>query len=191
MKQQKKTFWEKVGMVERVNPVEEEPDVYEEEEVTSNDTEEVYVETEGIGVENIVHDAYKENGLEDLSKSIYKVGEISKSLPNTIPNAAKRETVLGILATFGLTVEGVSEDARTRYSVLRSVCNKMCDGESSEIKRLTAEIEDLYKAAEAKKLEVQEHENRMRGIINTSQDELKKIKEMWDFITDKENAEEG
>lgn len=187
----KKPWYERMHIVERTTVPDDQEEVSPEDyhEEYEDYQDEITAEAEGVGVKTIVEDAYRKNGLDDLSKSIYKVGEISSNLPNTIPNSAKRDAVVGILASFGLTVRDMDEDAGYRYGILKSVCNQMCNSEADEVKRLEGEIEELYKLAEEKKQEVQNHNSRLDAIIKASQDELKKIKGLWDFVTDKENGD--
>lgn len=185
----RKGLFERMGLIERTEEVSEKPMPNYEEDAYENETEPVEANVEGIGTEDIIGDAYRENGLSDMSKSIYKVGEIRKSLPKTMPSTAMRETVVGILATFGLTMDDVVDDATRRVQVVTDVCNQMCSAEANEIKQLEKEVEELYKEAEEKKNEIQQRNATLDKILSTCKDELSHIEEIRDFIIgDKEEA---
>lgn len=188
----KKSFFEKMGLVEKVENDTRKP--YSP-PVIEDDEEELPpppVKVNGIDIDHLVEDAYRENGMEDVSRSIYKVGEILKTLPKTIPVDTKRATVVAILSTFGLTVEDMSRDAESRLALIKQTCNQMCNTEADESKRLEHEIEELYKSAEIKKQQMQKHDEALQKITGTAQAELAGISDLLDFITSEpEEKEEG
>ena len=53
---------------------------------------------------NFINDVYNKAGLSDLSRSIFKVEEISATLPNTLPEDTLRQSIIGVLSSFNLSV---------------------------------------------------------------------------------------
>lgn len=186
----KKSFFEKMGLVERVDGDcdsarnEAKAAMYAAQASEEEPEEEVQVNTDNVEAESMIGDAYYENNLEDISRSVYKVEEVLKTLPTTMPEDVSRQTVKGILASFGISVEDVDRDAKARAETIQAVRNKMCDKETDEIKRLEQEVEDLLKQAEEKKQEIQSHNLKLEAIVKTSKEELARIKKLWDFITE-------
>ena len=117
-----RNFLEKMGLVERVQPkplgtIDE--DYLESLEQTEEQID-VEVETENITEDNFISDIYNNNDLSDLSKSIFKVEEISMNLPDTMPKETKQASVIGILSSFQLTPESVKTDADERIVILNA-----------------------------------------------------------------------
>ena len=92
---------------------------------------------------NIVTDTYEQCGLSDLTKSIFKVEELSATLPKEMQDSVKRDTVTSIMTSFGLTVDTVVEDAETRTRELNAALNTATAKWTEENDSLKEEIESL------------------------------------------------
>lgn len=117
-----------------------------EEEIQSMEYEEI----EDLNIENSqleglssVEDIYTIANMADKSKSIYKVEEIRNILPNTLSNAAKKESVLGMLQVSNITIEDVQEDANLRKNALNTIKDKFTQESISMIENSTIEINEL------------------------------------------------
>lgn len=117
-----------------------------EEEIQSMEYEEI----ENLNIENSqleglssVEDIYTIANMADKSKSIYKVEEIRNILPNTLSNAAKKESVLGMLQVSNITIEDVQEDANLRKNALNTIKDKFTQESISMIENSTIEINEL------------------------------------------------
>lgn len=142
------SLFERWGLIERV---EEKPE-YEEMMLTEIE-EEIDANVEGVSNENLISDIYNVNSLSDVSKSIFKVEELINSLPKEMATKTKRDTVLAILTSFGLTSEIVAVDGANRVEILRAAFKEMSDAYSEEIARCQEEVENRKKEIE----ELQKH----------------------------------
>lgn len=97
---------------------------------------------------NIIQDVYEQNNISDFSKSIYKVKEIIETLPVTMSDATKKETVMRICRSFGLEVDELLEDASIRCTVLTEVASKVEEENNNAINTNNAEIENCKKIIE-------------------------------------------
>lgn len=159
--------------------VHEEPFVTDEELYVEDEVE---VNTESVSQDNLIEDIYSQNALSDLSKSIFKVEQTVNSLPKEMPNDTKKATVLTILSNFGLTVDEVVEDGRSRQAIIHSALNAIVEENESAIAINKTIIEQ-------KKMEIQELEkdNANRENINKNTEdkieiELKRISDLVAFI---------
>lgn len=84
-------------------------------------TAQVDINTEGVVS---IDEIYEAVNLTDKEHSIYKVDEIRKVLPATIPNEAKKASVLGMMEVSKLSIDTVLEDANKRQESLKSVLNQ-------------------------------------------------------------------
>ena len=55
----------------------------------------IHTEVPDSDTSNFVDDVYTSNHLDDITKSIFKIEELSSTLPAEMPNDIKRQTVLG------------------------------------------------------------------------------------------------
>lgn len=158
----------------------EEPVVsYEEYDAYEEDMD---VNVENVTQDNLIFDIYNQNGLSDLSKSIFKIEELINSLPKEMPNETKKTTVLSMLSIFGLTAEEVMCDGNERCSVI-DVALSAITTENNDV------IENNNACIEQKKLEIQELEKdnaeRLLLIKNTDnkiENEIKRIEGLIKFI---------
>lgn len=102
--------------VERV-PEEKHTDnsFFEEEEGVSAD-----VELEGVQADTFVSDIYEKNDMHDMSHSVFKAEELVNSLPNTMATDVKRQSVLAILTSFGITADEIVDDGVQRLTLLNA-----------------------------------------------------------------------
>lgn len=114
------------------------------------------VELDAVKTDTLVSDIYEQNGLQDLSSSIFKVEALINSLPKEMVTETKRASVLQILDNFNLTESEVSDDGAKRIAVLDGVkrkitqdCNELISNKQQEIeeaKKLIATLESQIAA---------------------------------------------
>jgi hypothetical protein len=103
-----------------------------------------------VGEPICIADVFEQNGLNDLTKSIYKVDEFRKTLPTSLPLDIAKQSILGIISVSGLDVESLKQDARNRIDVLmkaKDMCTvktaEIVSGNEDKINGLLAEVEKL------------------------------------------------
>ena len=176
-------FLEKMGLIERAEEETIDYDLTQYEEM-EEELPEVNVEgvTQGDLRENLIAEIYNANELFDMSNSIFKVEEISKSLPATMTTEAKKASVIGILSSFNLTVEGLVEDASKRIDTLRAVSVQVNDNNMEIINAKKQEIEDAKKLIEKCEKTIAEHEQVIATSTDLIEDEVKRIAGLKEFL---------
>lgn len=140
------------------------------------------VNTDNITQENLISDIYNQNDLSDLSKSIFKIEELIKSLPKEMPNETKKTTVLQMLSIFGLTVDEVINDGDNRLSIIKSALtsivienNDVIDSNNANIEYKKLEIQDLEKDNSDRTLVIKDTEDKIES-------EVKRIEDLIKFV---------
>lgn len=154
-------------------------DEYEEYEDNSHIEREQDLELSEI---NTVDDICKAYGSIDMEKSIYKVEEIKKVLPNSLPSAAKKESVLGMMKVSDITVEEVLEDAKIRKSMLNEVKDDFSKETINIIEESQREIQEHDKRINELKESINKRTLNQEKQEKIIEDELKKIDEISNFI---------
>ncbi|MNV83874.1 hypothetical protein D3C71_1777050 [compost metagenome] len=125
---------------------------------------------------------YEKAGLQDFSRSIFKVEEFSKVLPDSLPSDVKRQSVIGILTTSNLPVEDLKLDAEQRVGSINSVMEQfttqtvdVLNVSQAEIAELEIRIDELKKVITDRK-SLQEKQEKL------SNDEIDKISNIVKFL---------
>lgn len=177
------SFLERIGLVEKA---EEETFDYEPTEYETEVNECADVNLDGVSKENLqanlISEIYNANELSDMSNSIFKAEEISKSLPATMTTEAKKSSVVGILGSFGLTVEGLIEDASTRVFILGGAATRITEDNTAVINAKKLEIEEAKKLIEQCEQTIAEHEQVIATSMDLIEDEVKRITGLKEFL---------
>lgn len=128
---------------------------------TSYPSEEIDTQLPEETTTDFIGDVYNENGLSDFSRSIFKVEELTATLPAEMPRDTKRQTVMNIMTTVGLDVDTVMADSELRIqnlsnaetAVVASLDEDIANGEST-IESLKVQIEDCQKDISMKKAQI-------------------------------------
>ena len=190
----KKSFLEKMGLVERVDQLDTPSyEHYEGGVVVDFDEPEIEVNTAENVTENLIGDIYASNNLDDMSRSIFKAEEVSKSLPDTMPTDTKRMAVIGILSSFNLTVPEMLGDAGARRDVVVAATSAMMKDCTDTIESIKEHIEDLRKQIAGCEADIKANEEKYAFIRQSYECEVKRIDALVDFLADgetkgKENA---
>lgn len=129
-----------------------------------------------------IESIYEMNDLVNFESSIFKIDDIRKVLPDSLPNEAKKESVLGMMQVTNLSLDSILEDAEKRKNILSSVNNKFLDDtnkiiedSNSEIKELEDRINELKSTITNRKKSQEQQEEIIKS-------EIDKIDEIVNFI---------
>lgn len=150
--------------------------------------EEIDANVEGVTNENLVSDIYQANNLEDLSKSIFKVGELINSLPKEMATDTKRVSVLAILSSFNLTTDEVIDDGNSRIALLNAAMQEIVDVNTNKINASNATIEDLKKQIEDLQKIVSDLIINNKTCKDKIEQEIYKINNLIKFVEGNEGA---
>lgn len=180
----KKSFFERMGLVERVGEPPSEAPAYYESYPEVDPEPAVEANTAETVADTLIADIYANNDLSDMSRSIFKAEEVSNSLPSTMPTDTKRTAVIGILASFQLTPEELLEDAENRKQIITSAANSMMANRVQAIANTKEVIEDLRKQIESCEATIKNHEQEHAFISQASEAEIKRIDALASFLSD-------
>lgn len=127
---------------------------------------------------NFINDVYNKAGLSDLSRSIFKVEEISATLPNTLPEDTLRQSIIGVLSSFNLSVSDLVYDGKSRLdnvetcrSEAEADYNNRISNNNDQIESLKRKISDL----EAENLNITESKNMMNSAAYKEEERINKL----------------
>ena len=140
------------------------------------------VAVESVNSETLISDVYAQNGLSDLSRSIFKVDELISSLPKEMATDTKRASVLSILGSFGLTSDEVIEDGVKRYDVLKGAKNLIDTECVNAIANKEDEIENLKKSIEELMIEISQEQEKLKSSDESIMAEIAKIETLVKFV---------
>lgn len=125
---------------------------------------------------------YLQNNLADKSKSIFKIEEIKSVLPETLPNQAKKESVLGMMKVSGLTLNEVLDDSNQRKAVLNGVLQKYTDETINIVESCEAEIKDLEGRINSLKEQITGRKKAQESQEEIITNEVNKVDSIVEFI---------
>ena len=176
----KKNIFEKMGLVEKVDD-DYDTELYEDQNLETEE-ELPEVNTKGVSQDNLIADIYSANDLTDMDKSIFKAEEIKATLPTTMTTEAMKATVIGILGSFKLTVEGLVEDAVKRTDILQAACAQITKDNTDVINERKTQIEDAKKLIEGWEQDIAAHEKTISTSVETINTEIKRIANLNTFL---------
>lgn len=186
----KKSFLEKLGLVESTNVVDKDianlnakyGNITEvEDDYVQQSTVEVEVNMEGEDFLD-VNDIYQRSNLADLSKSIFKVDEYSKVLPEALATDVKRQSVIGILSASGLTVNELVADAQQRLSALAVVQETTTNNTAEIVIEKENKITELLEAVDVLKQEINARKLSQENQDKVIKEEAAKVNSIVKFI---------
>ena len=140
------------------------------------------VNTEGVSQDNLIADIYTANDLTDMDKSIFKAEEIKATLPSTMTTESMKTTVIGILGSFKLTVEELSQDAVDRTEILRAACSQITKDNTMVIDDCKAKIEEAKHLIENLEKDILLHEKVITNSVETINTEINRIANLNVFL---------
>ena len=121
----------------------------------------------------------------DVNSTIYKVEEIIRSLPSTLPMAALRESVLNILESFHVNAQVVAQDAELRMNALRTTLREEDERLSQSISDLSDEIENAKETISRCEESIASKESMKDSASRIINGELTLIKSLLSVIVEK------
>jgi len=190
----KKSIFEKLGLVESSNELDfNQEDLIEsmrqqsqeiEEYDAIEDTQAFHQFEDGTDFLTVL-EAYDKVGLSNLDKSIFKVDDFGKHLPDNLPLETKRQSVIGILTASGLELGDLLEDAELRIQTLKGVLVATTDNTNEIITEKESEINDLLFKVDTLKQEIIDRNVAQERQDELVDEELTKINQILKFITSK------
>lgn len=183
---QKKSFFQKLGLVESTEPSIDERLLQYGAQSQYQFEEEVEVLPEiNLGDEDflLVDQVYEKAGLQDMEQSIFKVDEISKVLPSSLPTDVKRTTVVGMLTVSNLTVDVLVEDADNRILALKSVKQATTDNTESVVATNEAKIAELLLEVDSLKQQNNDRKTAQESQDTILNDEITRVTEIKKFVS--------
>ena len=180
----RKSLFERIGLVEKINEIPDYDVNVNAEESYEKELPEVNVEgvTQENLQENLVAEIYNASGLSDMSNSIFKIEEINKNLPTTMPADTKKASIIGILHSFNLTTEELLEDAFRRTQNLSYALMQITNENTDIINAKKQEIEDAKRLIEQCEKTIAEHENVIAISSNVIDTEVKRVTALKNFL---------
>nr|DAV61933.1 MAG TPA: hypothetical protein [Caudoviricetes sp.] len=188
----KKSFFEKLGLVESDEPVGA-PEFESELHVCSGvgdhyingdfpEDEQVQAEVpEGDTID--IEAVYNANNMNPAdSVTVYKIKDVIDTFPSEMPTKTKRATVKNLMTTLGYDAAAIMSDAEQRKELLRAVGNDKMNALFDEMKSNDQQIESMKEQIEALTNRNVEAGAAIEKITNAVQDELKMISSIEEFI---------
>lgn len=188
----KKSFFEKLGLVESDEPVGA-PEFENELRVCSDvgdhyingnfpEDEQVQAEVpEGDTID--IKAVYEANSMNPADAvTVYKIRDVIDTFPSEMPTKTKRATVKNLMTTLGYDAAAIMSDAEQRKELLRTVGNDKMNALFDEMKSNEQQIESMKEQIEALTNRNVEAGAAIEKITNIVQDELKMISSIEEFI---------
>lgn len=139
------------------------------------------VEFEANGLVSI-EEIYAKQNLSDMSKSVFKIEEFASNFPKTLPDAVRKQSVIGVLNTAGFPLETLIGDGKKRiealtgsYSSISTDLSEKIECNVSKIAELEAEIERL-KVENTESTKMDEEQRKLVEV------EISKIESILKFV---------
>lgn len=129
-----------------------------------------------------VEQIYDKIGMSDMSKSIFKVDEFASNFPKTLPEAVRKQSVVGVLNTAGFPVVDLVTDGMNRISAMTGLLEGIAQGIANDIEENLQNIADLEAQIEAFKeenVELGKLQEEQKKIVEA---EVVKIQSILDFV---------
>lgn len=155
----KKSIFERLGMIERVDqvpgdseePVSSESENEIEKPLFSGDTKNDNAKNETTKNDNVridrvmnIQEIYRNLNLAPGGiNTVFIIDSFSKALPENLPTAVKRQSVLNLISTSGMNVEDIIKDGKSRLAGLDNFLQSYVDKTDEVIAKNEAEIKLL------------------------------------------------
>lgn len=172
---------EKMGLIEKIPETTDYDvndtsyDMYDEESISAE-------YSEGCAADTLVEDVYVQNDMHDKTHSIFKIEELTNSLPKEMVTETKRASVLSILDSFGLTAEEVVTDGENRVKILDSVKTQLNIDSENLIANKQSEIEEHKKAIAALEADISANVDNTKRSNEVIETEIKRITSLVEFM---------
>lgn len=178
-------FLEWAGLVEKVP---DDTDYHSDMELDMNDYAEqkpdIDVDVENVDVHNVISEIYDKNGVSDTSRSIFKAEEVAGKLPKEMATVTKRNTVIQMLESFGISSEEVINDGNDRIELINAAYEKFFSESDTFVSLRSMQIEDHKKEIERLEKEISSKQEELKNISENVECETKRISNLIKFMTE-------
>lgn len=180
-------LFEKIGLVERVEPDVSSMDMVDVETVSDA----APVQTPETATEEEIIDAiYSATQMTDKSVSVYKVEELAATIPPEVPESTSKVMVVNLLHTLGLSIDSIFDDAQARIAALTETFNATIADNQKQQEELTDHINALKEQIESDKMKIQSLVQSGNELESAVKKEKAKISSILSFIgADKKDTE--
>lgn len=184
----KKSILEKWGLVESSEEEFNLEEVIESQQALAQEVDEYIAQNPSVSFEGeedflAVSEIYEKVGIDDLDKSIFKVDEFGKHLPDNLPSDVKRESVIGILTASGLKLDELLLDAEVRSNSLKEVLELTTEKSAAVVAAKEQEIVELANKIDSLKQDIIDRKAAQENQDSMIDEELSKIDEILKFIS--------
>lgn len=191
----KKSFFEKIGLVESDASVEVGTDFPEQDFMTIPPNDNAWSQVQAEVPEGDTIDiaaVYDTNNMNPADAvTVYKIKDVIDTFPSEMPTKTKRATVKNLMMTLGYDAAAIISDAEQRKELLRTVGNDKMNALFDEMKSNDQQIESMKEQIEALTNRNVEAGAAIEKITNTVQDELKMISSIEEFIEEDKTEPAG
>ena len=191
----KKSFFEKIGLVESDASVEVGTDFPEQDFMTIPPNDNAWSQVQAEVPEGDTIDiaaVYDTNNMNPADAvTVYKIKDVIDTFPSEMPTKTKRATVKNLMMTLGYDAAAIISDAEQRKELLRTVGNDKMNALFDEMKSNDQQIESMKEQIEALTNRNVEVGAAIEKITNMVQDELKMISSIEDFIEEDKSDPAG
>lgn len=140
------------------------------------------IDMDGVNVDTLVRDIYERNGMQDVSKSIFKVEEACASLPDTMAESTKKQSVSSILGIFGLTVDEVVEDGKQRLSLIGRALDDITNTAATDVAMMESQVEEHKREIERLEGDISAVKANEKSSREQIREEAERIAKLMKFI---------
>lgn len=144
-------------------------------------------ETQDIEPNDFVQKVYDDNGLSDISVSVYKISELIEALPENLTTKTKQDTIKGLMAALKLDTESIICDSDRRVEILSAGYKEIAEECQKKIDESKADIEKMKGCIEQANQVIDEANVKSKVIGDTVRLEISKIANLKEFIGGMEN----
>jgi len=159
----KKSIFEKLGIIEKAEEKNEQSTEVEREvlegesanQPSDQKQDDILKLNKLLGIQEI----YKKAGMiSEGTSTVFIIDNFSKALPDNLPTAVKRQSVLNLISTSGMSIDNITKDGKGRLQELNvflqafsSKTDEAILKNETEIKKLTQKINDYKKVINDRK----------------------------------------
>lgn len=186
----KKSLLEKIGLVEKVQPknnsvkeVSSEKKETDSKKVINIQKKEDQFNTDSLLKVDEIYTKYNLPG--DGTNTVFIIDNFLKALPDYLPEEVKKQSVLSIISSSGMSVDNLLKDGNHRLKLLKSFLEDFSNHTNNAISQNEMEIRKLTEKIQKCKRDIENKRKLIDGQKATIEYETQKIVKIIDFIDSK------
>lgn len=132
-----------------------------------------------------IEEVYEKSNLSDASRSIFKVEEFNKHIPDNLPLDVKRQSIVGILSASGLQLDELLDDADKRIKALKDTMLITSQKSDQDIMEKEEEITNLLNKVDSLKQGILDRKLAQEQQNDFIEEEIGKIDNILKFVVGK------